>query len=202
MKTALREIRNSCSNGRCFSVWWSIMGREQEQLLNDKNSTVIYTLSDSHHGYEAAIMTTIPQKWLLYMYMLYARKHYNYMVRKPRAAGLSTIHLLDIEKVMWYFLYVKGNGKRLQNRSRNASWLYSLFWYPAVVAKGRYTLHIWYAGKSYNQLLIPCRSDMKLTSDWYQTVMHRVASGLIMAWPERGGVYDSWQMGSSYTVHA
>ena len=112
MKTALREIRNGCSNGRCYSVWWSIMGREQEQLLNDKNSNVIYALSDSHHGYEAAIMTTIPQKWLLYMYMLYATKHSNYMVRKPRATGLSTVHLLDIE-IMWYSWYVKGNGKRL-----------------------------------------------------------------------------------------
>ena len=77
------------------------MGREQEQLLNDKNSNVIYTLSDSHQGYEAAIMTTIPQKLLLYMYMLYATKHSNYMVRKPRAAGLSTVHLLDIEIVIF-----------------------------------------------------------------------------------------------------
>ena len=90
---------------------------------------------------------------------------------------------------------LKGMVNAYKIETRNASWLYSLFWYPAVVAKGRYILHIWYAGKSCNQLLIPCRSDMKLTSDWYQTLMHRVASGLIMAWPERGGVYDSWQMG-------
>ena len=95
---------------------------------------------------------------------------------------------------------LKGMVNAYKIETRNASWLYSLFWYPAVVAKGRYTLHIWYAAKSYNQLLIPCRSDMKLTSDWYQTVMRRIASGLITAWPERGGVYDSWQMRSTQMV--
>ena len=106
----------------------------------------------------------------------------------------------------WFLLqlkwYGKGNGKASKVEARNASWLYNLFWYPAVVTKGRYTLYIWYAGKPYDQLLTQCRSDMNLTSDRYQTVMHRVAFGLITAWPESGGVYDSWQMGSSYTVHA
>ena len=81
------------------------------QFLNDKNSNFIYTLSDSHRGYHAAIVAAVSQKWLPYMYMLYTKLS-NYMVRMPHAAGLSTVHLLDI-KIIWYSWYVKGNGKPL-----------------------------------------------------------------------------------------
>ena len=60
---------------------------------------------------------------------------------------------------------LKGMVNAYKIETRNASWLYNLFWYPAVVTKGGYTLHIWYAGKSYYQLFIPCRSDIRLISN-------------------------------------
>ena len=62
--------------------------------------------------YETATITTVSQKWLPYMYMLYTTKHQNNMVRKPHAVGLSTVHLLDIE-IMWHSWYVKGNSENL-----------------------------------------------------------------------------------------
>ena len=55
---------------------------------------------------------------------------------------------------------LKGMVNAYKIETRNASWLNSLFWYPAVVAKGRYTLHIWYAGNSYNQLLYPPNNEV------------------------------------------
>ena len=66
----------------------------------EKNN-VIYTPSDSHPGYEAAIIPTVSQKWLPYMCVFYTTKHQNYMVRKPHAAGLSTVHLSDINYVIF-----------------------------------------------------------------------------------------------------
>ena len=48
------------------------------------------------------------------------------------------------------------------------------------------SLRIRERGTSGGQLMARYRSDMKPASAWYQTVMHRVGSGLITAWKQRG----------------
>ena len=45
---------------------------------------------------------------------------------------------------------LNGMVKDYEIETRKGSWLYNLFWYPAVVTKGRYTLHICYASKAYD----------------------------------------------------
>ena len=83
--------------------------------------------------------------------------------------------------------------------TRNVSWLYDLFWYPAAVTKGRYTLHIWYAVS----LMISYWHNVDLIWSWHQTDIKPSCTGSLLdelrpGQRERRGI---WFMANGEIIH-